>query len=250
MEYTVKDVADLAGVSVRTLHYYDEIGLLTPSRVARNGYRSYGSSELFRLQQILILRELGFELKQIAALLDDPDHDPIKALHQHRQALGQELERLSALVATIDSTVARLQGGAQMEEGEIFRGLTRKEQERFKQEAIERWGEEQVSSSYRLWDSYSGQEQQQIIEQGNTIYSELAGSISLGPEHPQTQSLIARWHRHLRYFYEPSIERLRGLGELYVHSPEFADRFRDLHPELPEFLRQAITVYCDHLGGK
>ena len=231
MEYTVKDVADLAGVSARTLHYYDEIGLLSPSRLARNGYRSYGSSELFRLQQILILRELGFELKQIAVLLDDRDHDPIRALHQHRKALEQEIERLRVLVATIDNTVARLQGGVQMDEREIFRGLTSEEQERYKQEAIERWGEEQVSSSYRLWDSYS----------------ELAGSISLEPEHPQTQSLIARWHRHLRYFYEPSIERLRGLGEMYVHSPEFADRFRDLHPDLPEFMRTAIQVYCGQM---
>ena len=247
MEYTVKDVADLAGVSVRTLHYYDEIGLLSPSRLARNGYRSYGSSELFRLQQILILRELGFELKQIAVLLDDRDHDPIRALHQHRKALEQEIERLRVLVATIDNTVARLQGGVQMDEREIFRGLTSEEQERYKQEAIERWGEEQVSSSYRLWDSYSEQEQQQIMEQGNAIYSELAGSINLGPEHPQTQSLIARWHRHLRYFYEPSIERLRGLGEMYVHSPEFADRFRDLHPDLPEFMRTAIQVYCGQM---
>lgn len=247
MEYSVKALADLAGVSVRTLHYYDEIGLLSPARVVSNGYRLYGAAELFRLQQILLYRELGFGLKQIASVLDRPDLDPLETLHEHRILLEEEIERLKLLVGTVDNTIARLRGEVEMDENEVFRGLSREEQESYRKEAVERWGEVEVSESYRLWDSYSQTQKQEIKNEGNAIYQDLVDCIPLGAADPQTQAVVARWHRHLRYFYEPSIARLRGLGEMYVNHPEFAERFRKMHPELPEFLRVAIGLYCDDL---
>jgi hypothetical protein len=130
---------------------------------------------------------------------------------------------------------------------EIFRGLTKEEQEQYRREATERWGEEEVIASYTLWESYTDQQKQEIMDEGNAIYAGLAESIPLGADHPETQALISRWHRHLRYFYEPSIERMRRLGEMYVQSPEFAWQFRSLHHDLPEFLRSAINSYCDQL---
>lgn len=247
MEYRVKQVAELAGVSVRTLHYYDEIDLLSPARVASNGYRYYSSSELFRLQQILIYRELGFELEEIGAVLDDPDYNLSESLQQQKRALKDEIARLEGVVATIDRTIVRLSGGVEMKDKQIFEGLSRDQLDSYRLEATGRWGDEQVSDSYRLWESYTEQQQQAIIDEGNAIYNDLVECVALGAEHPDTQALIARWNQHLRYFYEPSIERMRGLGEMYAHSPEYLEKFRQLHPALPEFLRSAISMYCDRL---
>src|SRR3972149_11063698 len=102
--YSVKALADLAGVSRRTLHYYDEIGLLKPTTVQANGYRAYDEDALLRLQQILFYRELDFELEQIKALLNEPDFDLVSALCEHRSALEQRQQRLKTLTETIDST--------------------------------------------------------------------------------------------------------------------------------------------------
>jgi DNA-binding transcriptional MerR regulator len=247
MEYTVKQLSDLAGVTPRTLHYYHEIDLLVPSRVGVNGYRYYRGAELFRLQQILFLREMGLRLEEIGQILDHPDYDPITSLQEHRRALAKQIERLELLISTIDKTITRYRGGAEMAAKEIFRGLTKEEQEQYRREATERWGEEEVIASYTLWESYMDQQKQEIMDEGNAIYAGLAESIPLGVDHPETQALIARWHRHLRYFYEPSIERMRGLGEMYVQSPEFADRFRKFDKALPKFLNVAIQAYCDDL---
>ncbi|MGD8632863.1 MAG: TipAS antibiotic-recognition domain-containing protein, partial [Anaerolineales bacterium] len=168
-------------------------------------------------------------------------------LHEHRLLLQAEIERLKVLVGTVDNTIARLRGELDMDEKEIFGGLTADQQESYKKEAIERWGEEEVSQSYRLWDSYSESQKQEIMKEGNAIYQDLVDCISLGHADARTKAEITRWHRHLRYFYEPSIARLRGLGEMYVNHPEFAERFRKMHPDLPEFLRAAINSYCDDL---
>lgn len=247
MEYTVKEIADLAGVSVRTLHYYDEIGLLSPSRVGSNGYRHYEAPELFRLQQILLYREMGFELKQVASILDRPDFNPLQSLIEHRCALERKIERLQVLIGTVDRTLAKLKGELDMDEKGIFNGLSSEEQEGYKQEAIELWGTEEVKPSYERWSSYSEAQQQKILDEGNAIYADLVECMPNGVESPEAQSVMARWHRNLRYFYEPSIERMRGLGEMYVNHPEFAHRLRNRHPDLPEFLCSAIRAYCDKL---
>jgi DNA-binding transcriptional MerR regulator len=247
MEYTVRQLADMAGVTPRTLHYYHEIGLLVPSRVAENGYRYYRGAELFRLQQILFYREMGFSLVQIGQILDHPDYDAVASLQEHRRALITQIQRLDMLVSTVDKTIERYVGGSEMSSNEIYKGLKKEEQEQFQQEAEERWGAEEVSASYRLWNSYSDQQKQEIMDEGNAIYNELAQSIPLGPEHPETQALIARWHRHLRYFYDPSIERMRGLAQMYVSDPDFADRFRKFDEDLPEYINSAVQAYCDGL---
>ncbi|MBF8284238.1 MAG: Transcriptional regulator MerR family, partial [Anaerolineales bacterium] len=106
MDYTVKQLSNLAGVSVRTLHFYDEIGLLRPTRVGANGYRYYGDAAVLRLQQILFYKELGLSLDEIAEVLDQPDFDVVRALEAHRRALQQRLGRLRHLMKTVDRTIA------------------------------------------------------------------------------------------------------------------------------------------------
>src|SRR5690606_28913210 len=115
MKYTVKQLADLAGVTPRTLHYYDQIGLLRPTWLGDNGYRYYTEESVLRLQQIMFYRELDFSLNEIQAILDEPEFDLLEALKSHKRLLQQRLGRLSELIQTIDRTVLHLQGAKTME---------------------------------------------------------------------------------------------------------------------------------------
>jgi DNA-binding transcriptional MerR regulator len=245
--YTVKQLSDLANVSVRTLHYYDQIGLFEPSRVGENGYRYYDDAAVFRLQQILFFRELGLSLKDIKAVLDRPGFDRLAALRTHRKALQDRVARLNALIQTVDRTILHITDEVVMSKRQLFNGFSKEDEERYAQEAREQYGAEEVDASYARWNSYDEQKKEQIMAEGQAIYTGAVAAMEHGPASPQAQQVMARWHQHMRYFYEPSVERLRGLGQLYVEHPEFAANFRALHPELSEFLREAITHYCDSL---
>ncbi|MCE3244632.1 MAG: skgA-A [Arthrobacter sp.] len=124
MAYTVKQVAAMSGVSVRTLHFYDETALLKPARHGASGYRFYEEPQLLRLQQILFYRELGFELKQIKEVLDREEFEKIAALESHRKVLLQNLKRTQKLIQTIDNTIQHLKGGAKMQAQELFAGFS------------------------------------------------------------------------------------------------------------------------------
>ena len=247
MVYTVKQLSDLAGVSIRTLHYYDEIELLKPSSVGGNGYRYYRDEAVYRLQQILFFREMGLSLSEIKAIVDSPAFDQLAALQAHRAALQDRVKRLHDLINTVDSTILDLMGEVKMSKKQLFAGFTEQEEKHYAEEARKLYGEREVNESYKLWNSYSAEKKEQIKAEGGAIYTELAALTGSPPDSPEVQALIGRWHQNMRYFYEPSVERLRGLGQLYVESQDFANRFRALHPDLPEFMREAITIYCDNL---
>lgn len=243
MTLTVKDLADRAGISRRTLHYYDEIGLLKPAAYGDNGYRYYRQEDALRLQQILFYRELDLPLDQIRELLDQADFDRVAALQSHRQALRQRISRLQALIETVERTIEHEKGHATMSIDEIFGGFSQEQVNQWEQQATELYGEDEVAPSYARWNSYSDSKKQRVMDEGRAIYSDLVGVMDHGPDSPAVQAIIARWHQHLRYFYEPSIERLKGLGEMYVADAGFADMFRKMRPDFPEFLRDAIRSY-------
>ena len=136
-----------------------------------------------------------------------------------------------------------------MSKKQLFKGFTPEEEKKYEQEARQRWGDEEVSASYKRWNSYTPQQKEDIKAEGDAIYLDLVSEIEAGktPTSPEAQAIIARWHQHLRYFYEPSTARLQGLGQMYVDSPDFTNRFRELHPDLPEFIRDAINYYCETL---
>jgi DNA-binding transcriptional MerR regulator len=243
--YTVKQLAGLAGVSVRTLHYYDEIGLLRPSAVAANGYRQYDEAALLRLQQILFYRELDFSLQGIQQILDRPDFDVLRALEEHRRELQKRAGRLKRLIRTIDHTLLHLKGEIAMSNGELFEGFNEAKQKEYEAEARQRWGSDEVEASTKKWSAYSEAQKKQILAEGEAIRRDLAAAMPAGPDSAEVQAVVARWAKHLEYFYVPSIERLRGLGHLYVEDDRFAANYRKLHPKLPEFFQRAIEVYCD-----
>jgi len=249
MGYTVKQLSDMAGVSPRTLHYYDEIGLLKPANYGANGYRYYDDKAILRLQQILFFKELDFKLDEIQAIMDSPAFDLVDALQAHKSALQQRVARLTHLIHTVDQTIQHVKGECAMSEHELFDGFSEEQQQAYAKEAEQRWGDEVVQSN-KLWNSYPAEKKARILAEGKAIYRDLKALILAGKSHDsrEVQAIIGRWHAHLRYFYEPSVERLRGLAELYVNDPAFAANFRKIHPELPEFLQRAIPYYCDHLN--
>jgi len=245
--YTVKQLSDLAGVSVRTLHYYDEIGLLKPSSVGENGYRYYADDAVLRLQQILFFRELDFSLADIQAILDQPDFDVVGTLRSHRVALLDRVGRLHDLIQTIDSTILHLTGDIPMSKKKLFAGFTPEEEKHYEKEARQMWGDKAVDDSYKRLNGYSVQQKEQIGTEGQAIYTDLVAAIGQDSASPVVQAIVARWHQHLRYFWEPNVEALRGLGDLYNDHPDFARNLGELHPNLPEFMREAINHYCDGL---
>src|ERR1700694_2513831 len=161
--YTVKQVSDLAEISVRTLHYYDEIGLLTPSKVGANGYRYYDDASLLRLQQILFYREIGLELIQIKEILSSPDFDLMTALRSHRAALESKMAHQQQLINTIDSTIIKLSGEATMNVKGLFEGFSEEKQKQYEREVRLQYDPAVVNESIKLWGSYSKVQQQEIL---------------------------------------------------------------------------------------
>lgn len=249
MTYTVKKLADLANVSVRTLHYYDEIGLLKPASIGENGYRYYDDSSLFQLQQILFYREMGLELQQIKQILDDPDFDKVTALQLHRQTIQEKIDRLQSLIQTVDTTILHLIGEVDMSKKNVFKGFDEEKQKQYEKEAVDNWGEN-AAQSIKLWKSYSDERKAEIMQEGNAIYQEIAANMDKGADSPEVRALLVRWHEHLRHFYEPSIEVLDGLGKMYNDHPDFNATFTKIDPALPAFLKESIAVYVDELETK
>lgn len=247
--YTVKQVSELAEVSVRTLHYYDEIGLLHPSKVATNGYRYYDDTALLRLQQILFYREIGLELMHIKDILDSRDFDRIAALRAHRTVLNEKINRLQNLITTVDDTIKHLSGNTTMTKRQLFQAFSDEKQKEYEREIRLQYGPTTVNESIKRWNNYTTAQKQAIGEEGNQVYSDLIDALEAGtpPQSAQVQSILVRWHNHLRYFYEPTLDILRGLGVMYNSHPDFIATFRKLHPDLPQYLQDGINHYVDDL---
>lgn len=247
--YTVKQVAELAGISVRTLHYYDEIDLLNPSDVGANGYRYYDDDALLRLQQILFYREIGLELMQIRDILDSPDFDLLEALRSHRAVLKEKSARLQNLIHTVDSTIMHLAGELDMSKKKLFEGFSPEQQKQYEREARLQWGPEIVNNSIKRWNHYTEAQRQAILDEGGAIYDDLVRALVAGeaPQSPGVQAILVRWHNHIHHFYEPTLDILRGLGQGYNSHPDFIANFQKLHPDLPAYLEAAINQYVDDL---
>ncbi len=245
--FTVKQLADLAGVSRRTLHHYDEIGLLKPADQGANRYRYYDDDALLRLQQILFFRELGLSLAEIQEILDQADFEVLHALQAHKSELQQRIIRLNRLIATIDKTILHVKGEKEMSKNEIFGGFSEEQQAEYAKQARERWDPDLVNQSMKLWKSYSPEKKQQVLDEGQAVYVDILENMKAGkaPGSAEVQGCLVRWHQHMRYFYEPTWTILRGLGFGYANSPEFRATFKKMDPDLPDFLNEAIQIYTE-----
>ena len=241
--YTVKQLSKLAGVTPRTLHHYDQIGLLKPSRVGENGYRYYGEDSLLRLQQILLYRELDLPLEDIRKIMGRRDFDVLGALESHKDALQDQVTRLNRLLATVDNTIQHLKGEKPMSEKGLFEGFSEEEQEKLALEAEQMYDPETVRASNRKWKSYSAAKKESIMAEGNVIYTDMIAAMPKGAASPAVQTIVERWRKHMDYFWTPKLEQLLPLAEGYVDDPRFKANFDKMNPALAEFMRDAVTVY-------
>ncbi len=246
--YTIKQLADLANVSRRTLRYYDQIGLLPPTAVGNNNYRYYDQDKVLRLQQIRFYQELDFSLEQIRKILDKSDFNTLQSLQTQKEALQQQVKRLDRLIETIDNTILHLEGILEMDNKDLFAGFDEAKQKEYAEEASKRWDPKLVKESNQRWNRLSKEEKEAILQEGNQIYSDMVEQLGTKPDSDAVQAIVARWHQHIRHFYEPSFATLRGLGQGYASDPAFRATFEAIHPELPDFLHKAISVYCDNNG--
>jgi DNA-binding transcriptional MerR regulator len=253
MKYQIKKVAEISGVSVRTLHLYDELGLLKPAYRGANGYRYYEKPQLLVLQQILLYRELGFELKQIKRIICKPSFDRISALIAHRRVLQQNLNRTKKVIATVDKTIDYLKGTASMSNHEFFAGISPEVQARHEQEIAERFGEparkhiEQSKARVKNWRKTDWEKSAKAFAR---ICQDLVKLMSQGgtADSAEVQEVIRRHYEWLNQFWTPNRESYAGHGEFIVNS-KLRGAFEEHHSKLPEFVRAAIGVYADrHLG--
>jgi DNA-binding transcriptional MerR regulator len=243
--YTIKQLSDLAGITRRTLHYYDEIGLLRPTEITGNGYRWYSEQELLRLQQILLYREAGVSLAKIKLILDSSSFDKVSALQEHKDALQKQRTRLEGLITTVEQTINYLQGAGKMSPKELFKAFDEEEEKKYEDEAMQMYDPETVKDSYSLWRSYSKAEKQRIGEEGNAAYEALVLAMPHGPESPEAQAGVERWRKHMTYFWVPNEDQLIGLADLYNEDPRFKANFDKIHPDLASFMREAVKIYLE-----
>jgi MerR family transcriptional regulator, thiopeptide resistance regulator len=250
--YSVKQLSTLANISIRTLHYYDEIGLLHPTKIEKNGYRFYDDQALLKLQQILFYREIGFELSLIKDILNSPKFDITTALRSHRDILNDKILRLQELIQTVDNTLEHISGETPMSHKKIFKAFNDEQQKEYEREARLQYGADNVNESVRRWNGYGTERQQEIMEEGRVLYLAIAEAMNqqLSPNDEKVQSLMQRWHDNIRHFYEPTLEILRGLADLYNDDERFKQNFNQIHPRLTEYMREAILVYVDDLETK
>ncbi|HEV2597238.1 MerR family transcriptional regulator [Sphingopyxis sp.] len=245
---TVRQVAKAAGISVRTLHHYDAIGLLKPGHVGANGYRYYGREELLRLQQILFYRELGLSLAGIAAVLDDPAFDPLAALRQHRAALEGRIDHYRTLIRTIDRTIASLEKDEHMEDNDYYAGIAPETRDRWQREAETFWGKDAVVAAQAKARSFSKEQVAAIQTEMETIRADFQRLFREGadPASGAVQAVTDRHYHWVSHSWTPDAEAFRGLGRYYVENPEFRGTYDDDKlPGCPEFIAAAMAVYAD-----
>jgi len=241
--FTVKQLSKLAGVTPRTLHHYDAIGLLKPSRIGANGYRYYGEESVLRLQQILFYRELEIPLEDIKNIMGRHDFDVLGALRSHKEALQKQVTRLNRLIRTVDNTINHLKGNTTMSDKAYFEGFSEEEQEKYAAEAEQLYDAESVRESNRKWKTYSAEKKEAILAEGKAVYTDMIAAMPRGAASKDVQTIVERWRKHMDYFWTPKLDQLLALANGYNDDPRFKATFDKMHPQLAEFMREAVSVY-------
>ena len=253
MVYTVAKLAKISGVSVRTLHWYDQVGLLKPAYHGANGYRYYAEEQLLALQQILFFRELGFELKQIESILKRSDFDRVAALSSHRKVLQKNVERTKKLIKTIDKTINHLKGKKKMKDKEMFDGFNIglvKLKEGTPYSAAEKIVVQSVKNPTK--DAKDVEKRgkayyDNIIKTAHALFKELVHCIEKGldPTANEVQKIIKKHHAFAEQTHSATKEVYKAMAELYAEHPEFRKQLDPFHPRLAIFMAEAMKVFAD-----
>jgi DNA-binding transcriptional MerR regulator len=246
MAYTVGDVAEMAHVSVRALHHYDEIGLLEPSGRTEAGYRLYEDHDLERLQQIMLFKELGFELSRIAEIMDDPAFDRRAALLGQRDLLQARIARLSAMVRAVDDTLLHEERGTTMSKDEMFEVFGDFDPAEHEAETEERWGEtDAYRESARRTSSYTKQDWERYKAETDAINEALAALMDEGvaPDDARAVEAVERARVQIDTWFYPCSRRMHAeLGRMYVADPRFQETFEKIRPGMAQYVCDAAEA--------
>ncbi|MBC2322281.1 MerR family transcriptional regulator [Listeria booriae] len=249
MEYTVQKLAKLAGVSTRTLRYYDEIGILKPARINSSGYRIYGQNEVDRLQQILFYREMNVGLDKIKAILEQPDFDETEALKTHRAQLLDKRKQLDELIRNVEKSIAHSERRITMTDQEKFEGFKQKmideNEEKYGTEIREKYGDDKINKSNAKLKGMSEAEVERVNRLAETILVELAEAFETGdPAGDKAQEVAAMHKEWLSTYWDTySKEAHAGLAQMYVDDERFTAYYDKDQPGLAAFLRDAIVIF-------
>ena len=239
MEYSIKELAQLAGISTRTLRYYDQIGLLKPLGVTEAGYRYYGDREISLLQQILFYRERGFGLKTIAEILQDKDFDMLTAMEDHLRTLENQKAQTEALIQTVKKTIAHMKGECDMSNKEKFQALTAK----YDQEAREKYGHQQVEAANRKMQNLTDEQFAKWQELDTQILSCLETAVTAGKDvHSHEAKHIAQLHKEWLMMSIPtySPQMHKGIAMMYTCDERFTQYYDRKIPGCAQFLCDAV----------
>jgi len=249
MEYTVRKLAGIAGVSPRTIRYYDEVGLLKPVRINSSGYRIYGRKEVDRLQQIMFYRELGFSIEKIKEIIDSPEFDEIKALKSHREQLVNKRKQLDLLIENVEKTLQYKERGIYMSDKEKFEGfkkeLIENNEKRYGKEIREKYGDDTVDESNKKIMNMSKEQYEDFENLNRMILDTLKAAMETGdPAGEMAQKACDMHKKWLSYTwkkYSPEIHA--GLAQMYVDDERFKEYYDRIRPGMAEFFRDAIIIY-------
>jgi DNA-binding transcriptional MerR regulator len=249
MEYTVNQLAKLAGVTGRTLRYYDEIGILKPVRINTSGYRIYGQKEVDKLQQILFYRELDVDLETIKKIVNSPSFDGIKSLKEHREKLLAKREHLNLLIANIEKTIAAQEGRITMSDNEKFEAFKRKlideNEKKYGKEARAKYGENIVNKSNQKLKEMTEKQYAEVNKLGEEVLNVLNEAFLTGNPAGELAQKAADLHRQwLSFFWTHyTKEAHRGVTQMYVEDERFRAYYDQKHRGAAEFLRDAVLIY-------
>jgi DNA-binding transcriptional MerR regulator len=246
MSYTVGRVAEIAGVTVRTLHHYDEIGLLTPGDRSSAGYRRYDDADLERLQQILLYRELGFTLEEIAAILDDPDVEARAHLRRQHGLLRDRIARLQEMVTAVEYLLEARKVGINLTPQEKFEVFGNFDPDAYNDEVEERWGgTDAYQESARRTSRYTKDDWVRIKQEAADLSARWVAAFDAGvPAESQAAMDLAEEHRQqiTKFFYECTFEIHVGLAEMYLADERFTKHYEDQRPGLAQYTHDAIMA--------
>lgn len=255
-KYGVKQVSEFAGVSIRTLHLYDRMGLLTPSCRAESGYRYYGQQELLRLQQVLFYKELGFPLKDIADILDDPDFNLAAALQYHKKSLRKKQQRLGVLIKTIDKTLYLLKNNTMIHGETLYEGMPKEQAAAYRAEAVRNYGEEAVNSAENHLQNLDKASIRALVKRQKELGAMLYETMALNPDAPRVQELVAMHYQNTRKLWgthgmaDPQAEAYKGLGLLYLTDERFTLVNNEYNREFSIYLSKAMEIFAETLADK
>ena len=250
MDYTIKKLAKITGVSTRTLRFYDEIGLLVPARKSSNGYRIYGQKEVDLLQQILFYRELDMPLEDIKSIVLSDDFDREAALRSHLKVLKKKRDRLDTLILNLEKTIKYVKGEIVMNDTEKFEGFKQKlideNEKQYGAEIREKYGEAAVMASNAKLMGMTKEQYMEAEKLSSEINETLKAAVEQGdPAGELAQKACAAHKKWLSYFWPSySKEAHAGLGRMYAEDPRFTAYYDKIAPGCAKFFRDALQIYC------